>query len=427
MFHLPKLVALLIICVVVSHVRGAADEPYRTIYVESNGNDGNDGSAEKPYRTLLFVAKKVLPGDLVIVRKGNYSGCTVKISGEEKARITFRGEPGAMIDRRDDEGKDGINLEGASYITIEGFKVINQRRAGLRAVENRGIIFRNNECHDNGYWGIFTGFSSHLLVENNKCSGSQKEHGIYVSNSADHPTVRGNVCWNNRGCGVQLNADKSMGGDGIISNAVIEGNTFYSNGKRPDKPDDKPRGAGINLDGVHDSVIANNLLYDNHASGIALFHGDGATGAQNNLVINNTVIMADDARWALNIQGDSTGNKIYNNILLNLRPERGSIEIAPQALVGFVSDNNLIKDKLMIEEDDYDLDEWREQTKQDASTIIAKDPSKLFIDIDKHDYRLAPKSPAINKGRRDDAPAVDRVATKRDESPDIGAIEYRSE
>mgnify|MGYP003418172734 CR=1 FL=1 len=38
-------------------------------------------------------------------------------------------------------------------------------------------------------------------------------------------------------------------------------------------------GSGINGDGLINSVIRNNLLYDNHASGISLYRIDGATGA----------------------------------------------------------------------------------------------------------------------------------------------------
>jgi hypothetical protein len=87
-----------------------------------------------------------------------------------------------------------------------------------------------------------------------------EEHGIYVSNSGDRPVVRGNRLHDNAGAGVQLNADLSAGGDGIITDALIENNVIYGNGSAG--------GAAINLDGVQDSVVRNNLLYDNHATGI---------------------------------------------------------------------------------------------------------------------------------------------------------------
>ena len=52
--------------------------------------------------------------------------------------------------------------------------------------------------------------------------------------------------------------------DGIISFALIENNVIYENGASTAAP-------RINVDGVDDSVIRNNLLYNNHAFGISLF------------------------------------------------------------------------------------------------------------------------------------------------------------
>ena len=68
-------------------------------------------------------------------------------------------------------------------------------------------------------------------------------------------------------------------------------------------------GSGINMDGVTDSLVQNNLLYDNHASGISLYRIDGATGSHDNVVVNNTIVNAADARWCVNINTGSTGNR----------------------------------------------------------------------------------------------------------------------
>ena len=62
---------------------------------------------------------------------------------------------------------DGINLEGADYVTIEGFTVVGMPRAGIRSVLNHHVTIRNNVGDHNGRWGIFTGFSDDLLIENN--------------------------------------------------------------------------------------------------------------------------------------------------------------------------------------------------------------------------------------------------------------------
>src|SRR5204863_298870 len=80
------------------------------------------------------------------------------------------------------------------------------------------------------------------------------------------------------------------GGAGIITNALIERNVIYGNGVGG--------GSGINLDGVQQSVIRNNLLHDNHASGISLYRIDAAAGSSHDLVINNTIVNAAEAAGA---------------------------------------------------------------------------------------------------------------------------------
>jgi hypothetical protein len=106
-----------------------------------------------------------------------------------------------------------------------------------------------------------------------------------------------------------MNGDLSQGGNGLISGARIERNVIHGNGENG--------GSAINCDGVQESLIRNNLLYGNHASGISLYRIDVAEGAMNNGVVNNTIRMAPDGRWAINIKNRSTDNTVSNNILLH--------------------------------------------------------------------------------------------------------------
>ena len=70
---------------------------------------------------------------------------------------------------------------------IESFAVTGVPRAGIRAVLNHHVTIRGNTGDLNGRWGILTGFSDDLLIENNTMSRSQAEHGIYVGNSGTGP------------------------------------------------------------------------------------------------------------------------------------------------------------------------------------------------------------------------------------------------
>ena len=210
--------------------------PIRTFYVATNGDDAADGATTRPWRTLQRAAQDVQPGDLIVARPGRYVGFVLGWDSPQNgtAANTFRGESGAIIDTRNNRTADGINLEGASFIVIEGFSIANGgtiTRAGIRSVTNRGVVIRSNQVDNAGHWGILTGFSNDLLIENYVTSRSQIEHGIYVSNACVNPIVRNNQVWGNAGNGIHMNGDLSQGGNGLIVNAVVEKNVIYDNGR----------------------------------------------------------------------------------------------------------------------------------------------------------------------------------------------------
>jgi parallel beta helix pectate lyase-like protein/List-Bact-rpt repeat protein len=401
----------------VSGPAGAA--PLRTFYVDPAGNDSAAGSATQPWRTLQKAANTVRAGDLVIVRAGHYAGLYLTTSGTATDPITFHGEPGAIVDTQNPTTQDGINLEGASYVIVEGFTVTGVPRAGIRSVVNQHVIIRNNTGDLNGRWGILTGFSDDILIENNVMSRSQAEHGIYVSNSGDRPVIRRNVVFSNRANGIHMNGDVSQGGDGIISGALVEDNTIYDNGLGG--------GSGINCDGVQSSVFRNNLLYNNHASGISLYQIDAAQPARDNQILNNTIVMANDARWAINIQNASTGNMLRNNILFNQQSFRGSVAISADSLSGFVSDTNVVMDRFSVDGGDtrIGLAAWRAATGQDQSSIIAT-PAELFVNFAGNDYHLSATSPARDAGMTLATVPDDLEGAPRPQGPasDIGAYEF---
>ncbi len=402
---------------------GAAEARGVGYWVAPEGHDvPTGGAAAAPWATLQYAADRVGPGDTVTVRAGRYAGFVLgwdrPQGGAEGRPVTFRAEPGASIVDRNTKTPDGINLEGASFVVVEGFRVEGMPRAGIRSVRNRGVIIRGNRTDRNHRWGIFTSFSDDVLIEGNTASRSTIEHGIYVSNSGNRPVIRGNVAWGNGGCGIQMNGDASQGGDGIISEASVERNVVHDNGRRG--------GAGINADGVRDSVFRNNLLYDNHASGIALFREDGAAGSANNLVANNTIAQPADGRWAIGIKGGSTGNTVVNNILLTFHPSRGVILVSEDSRRGFVSDHNVLTPRMSTDdgETSLDLDRWR-SLGYDLHGVTSR-PEAVFVDASVRDYHPRAGSPAIDAARSAGAPLEDLEGNRRPVGPmpDVGAYEY---
>ncbi len=383
------------------------------------GDDGNPGTLASPWATLQHAADTVQAGDTVLVRAGSYAGAQFTTSGTAAQPIVLRAFTGEEPEIVADNGftPDGINLEGASYMVVEGFRVDGRTRAGIRAVLCEHVTLRGNRTGANGVWGVFTGFCDDLLIEGNVTTGSIDEHGIYVSNSGDRPVIRDNLIHDNFATGIHMNGDVSQGGDGVISDAVVERNVISGNGTGG--------GSAINMDGVQDSVVRNNLIYDTHASGISLYRIDGGASSTGNRVLNNTVLVAADGRWALNVQDASSGNFVRNNVLLSDHSFRGSISISVDSLPGFSSDHNVLEDTFTTDGGDtvLDLAAWQ-ALGHDSSSLLAT-PDELFLDPAADDYHLKQGSPAVDAGEAlADVPA-DLEGTPRPVGPafDIGTYE----
>lgn len=400
---------------------GAAETRGADYWVAPDGhNVPTGGTAAAPWATLQYAADRVGPGDAVTVRAGRYAGFVLgwdRPQGGAAGRpMTFRAEPGASIIGRNAKTPDGINLEGASFVVIQGFRVEGMPRAGIRSVRNRGVTIRGNLTDRNGRWGIYLGHSDDAIIESNVATHSRREHGIYVANSSARPMILNNTLWGNYSCGIHLNGDASQGGTGLIAGALVEGNVIHDNGVGG--------GSGINCDGVQNSRIRNNLLYNNHASGISLFRDDGGGGSMNNVVVNNTIVNASDSRWALNIKNGSIGNTARNNILLNLHPYRGSILIAPDSRLGFSCDYNLVTPRMSNDggETVLDLGLWQ-ALGYDAHSVVGD--ASIFIDLAAGDYRPRADSLAVDAAEAASTPPADLERNPRPAGvrPDIGAYE----
>ncbi|MBX3028243.1 right-handed parallel beta-helix repeat-containing protein [bacterium] len=403
-----------------------------TYYVATTGNDANPGSQAAPWRTLQKAGNVAAAGDTVHVLPGTYAGFRPLRSGSAQAPIRFLAQAGVVVNTPGSGNSNGddIWIRNVDHIVIDGFECTAAPRAGI-AVQGEpdanatGVVIRNCHCHHNGRWGIFTGFARDLLLEDNETSYSAIEHGIYVSNSGDRPTVRRNHAHHNNASGIQLNADPAqMGsnpadpqGDGIIENALIEANLIHDNGAAG--------GAAINLASVRGALIRNNLLYGNRATGIAGWDdGEGSNryGCRDNVIVGNTIVQPSGSRFAIGLLNGSTGNSIRDNILLHLGT-RGSVSADPSSQVGLVSDYNVVVDRFSNDDVFYTLAQWR-GFGFDAHSFIAS-AAALFVDAANDDYHLSATSPARDAGIAHPDLPLDRdgVARPQGAAVDIGAYE----
>ncbi|HZU36813.1 MAG TPA: right-handed parallel beta-helix repeat-containing protein [Gemmataceae bacterium] len=400
-----------------------------TYFVGTTGSDLNAGTSTAPWATLQYAVDHVKPGDTVQVLAGTYQGCRIGTSGTALAPITLEAAPGAKVvinapGAKNAHGSD-IEVENfsqtVSYWTIQGLEVKNAPTAGIDIRNTNHITVQNCYCHNNYNWGIFLAFSNYPTLTHNHCSYSQTQHGIYDSNSGDYATVTYNTCDHNHDCGIQFNADVSMGGKGYMVGNLIAGNILHDNGAGG--------GAALNFDGLVSSTIENNLLYNNLASGIVLYKNDAAVGSQNNIVVNNTIVMPATGRWAITISNGSTGNVLYNNIIVQQNLNRGALEIDSSSLTGFQSDYNVFSGGVYFSTDGgntrLSLSSWQSGMAHDQHSLAAA-TDQLFANLAGNNYHLAAGSPAINHGTFLDAPTIDLTGRLRTNTygVDIGCYDY---
>jgi parallel beta-helix repeat protein len=388
-----------------------------TYYVAPNGNDIFNGSSTAPWATLQHAVETIAPGDTILVRSGTYAGCRIRNSGTQAAPKILARDAGATVVVNTPGPQNNhnslIEIENGSGIEVtdwlvDGLEVVNSPHHGIDIRITNRITIQNcyvgHSAPTGTGDGIFLAFSSHPLLENNEVAYNT-EHGIYHSNSADYPIIRGNRSHHNGSAGIQLNADFSSRcpcgstvRDGIISFALVENNLIYENGALNGN-------SGINADGVDDSVFRNNLLYRNHASGISLFSVDGSHGSSRNKVYNNTIVQANDGRWCVNIPkskgggGSPVGNIVRNNILYTERADKGSISVYSTAAGVLISDYNAVVNRFSTNGGSSvtsTFAQWR-AFGYDIHSFVST-ASALFVDTAAADYELATDSPATDMG-----------------------------
>jgi hypothetical protein len=389
---------------------GASAQTPRKLRVASlnlNSRTSLDGAAHEysvamVFKTLQEAADAAQGGDLVAVMPGHYSGFVLeeKASAGDGRYIHFKaiGEPGDVVIDQPSRVPDWmILLRAAHHVVIQGFNIAGPNVAGQTPTGPRaGIMldgeFRNtgkqvhhvviagNFSHNHRKWGLHSRDTHTVLMQDNLFAFSAVEHSAYVSDGSDNYVIRRNVFFGSASGGLQCNLDsvsslhelvatpalkdyppeeptrkwavglvhlaqerygKDNFPDGRGTNFIIEENVMNENGK--------VGGGSLNLAGLQDSLIQNNLIYDNRNHGIAQWNDanpydeayaepgpaspeqvKGADdlplwGCSRNIIRNNTVLMDNHGRAALQARNGSWGVKLRNNIFIN--DERSSIEI----------------------------------------------------------------------------------------------------
>lgn len=326
----------------------------QTYYVTPTGNNSANGTARStPWRTLDYAATKVKAGDLVIITAGvhfEHSGAytlDINVSGEPGNPITFRGEPGAILDGGGTVHTGICILAPSSYIVIENLEIRNYAVGAIlgQSTKTLGgshhVTIKGNKIHGiggkqitctnatYGISGIITyPYSHHYLIDSNeiydigRAPGGCTEHdykhdqGLYLQGS-EHIS-QNNIIYDCK-AGWPIKIDGYCGDvpDGTPTN-IIRDNTLahftnpannaaiivYTNNYS--SPPCNGR-TSTNLIHAHDILIENNIVHEprNNAPFLRLYY----TNTYKNTVIRNNATTATGTYYFFNTAqfGPDTG------------------------------------------------------------------------------------------------------------------------
>jgi hypothetical protein len=289
------------------------------------------------YSTIQAAANVASAGQTVLIADGTYTGFQITRSGTSSAPISYIAAGNQAIISTPISGQstkcngDGIcfkgnsSLQGVSDIIIDGFTIKNVYRCvsahdsspivnSSTQWPHKRITLRNNHCSYASHEGFYMSEFYNSLIESNEIhhtgrNGLDKGHCMYLANAAsDYTTIQDNLlyeCGTAAGsAGIHFNGDRSVGGDGFQSGLLIQRNVIHHT-----------RQNGMNMDGVGDSTIQNNLIYAVSRHGMIDYSMDSSAGPKNLKIINNTFLAyRTNLSPAIKLTQDQGGHTIFNNI-----------------------------------------------------------------------------------------------------------------
>ncbi|QSQ16182.1 right-handed parallel beta-helix repeat-containing protein [Myxococcus landrumensis] len=290
--------------------------------VSPSGNDGGDGSAAKPLRTINKAVSMAGPGEVIRVQAGTYAerviiGSNAK-AGTPEAKITLQGEGGPRI--VPGPGTGGMVQVRRPHWVIDGFNIDVQRQPLFGVTfegDVTGSMLVNSELRDGGGGAAVTTFNkaTGALIENNhihgfvKNTGNKDSHGVVVQPTSKDVTVRNNDIHDNSGDSVQCLGPEGFSSLPPADGLLVENNHFYGN-----------RENAVDIKTCYGVVIRNNRMHNFRPTSTA--KGDVLVvhySASNVLVEDNEIY---DGAKGISVGGNRSGpmptgivvrrNRVYN-------------------------------------------------------------------------------------------------------------------
>ena len=268
-------------------------------YCSLGGNDDNDGSLAKPWRTLNKFAAVALPGDELQMRAGTYdTQLTITRCGTQQAPIVVRNYPGEVATIRgylnagngvspsattgaywEFHGDDAwrLRFDGSGPLTTQ-YALVGVYGDAVKILGCELFCTRSNQ---RGTIDIGYGPTVPLACEIGWCkihdTGPSGHHHAVYAGQAIGPYVHDNYCWDVGGCGVQL-------GPGCDSGS-FEHNTVDVTGLAGAVLWSDPSYQYAPL--TRNNIVRRNIFSNGTSYSMEDFHSGLESGAGNNAFIEN--------------------------------------------------------------------------------------------------------------------------------------------
>jgi hypothetical protein len=388
------------------------------------------GAESEEFETL---AKKLRPGDELIVHAGTYSQSgrrAITAKGTQEKPIVIRSAGGEsplftanprnncsefvdcahLIIRglRFQGGNSGVRFIRGEHITFEDCEIFGTGNNALTMNSGNchAFIIRRNHIHQTGlntarptegegmYIGCHDGScrTTDSLIEGNyihhlRGTSDGGNDGIEIKAGSYGNIVRNNVIHD-------TNIERQYPGIFVYGGGpgtnIVEGNVIWN--------------AGEGIQVVSDAVVRNNIVYNCAATGITAAPHAAMPQVRNVLIVNNTVFNAPVGvrmRWSKSTNAVFANNAIYCPTGSAILAETGAAVIQSNYIHGRQTGVTI---------DDHQF--------FDGGEAIA-----AFVDITNNDFWPAPGSLLHEHADRTLAPEWDFNGTKRAAPPDVGAYE----
>lgn len=343
------------------------------------------------------------PGDVIEVGSGEWSEQVVRTVGSPDAWLQITAAPGERpVIRGVENGESGFELDGAAYVELSGFELVGppdtQSGAGVRVVNGANHIrIEANTIHGFPGNGVEVIEAGSVAVVNNEIYGNSRRSPFQTSGiSFFQPfgddaegfdnVVSGNVVYDNENA------------VGNFEGVITDGNCIImDNGRWVDGSYEYPG----------DTLIENNVCFDNGGRGIHVLKADNVF-AVNNTLFNN--LRTESIRGG-EMTADEARNVIFrNNVVWPRTLDRARLVVESESIA---FDNNVY---VLNGADPGDFE---------PSALIVDDVQLVNPSIDPTtaDFSPQPESVIVGQGSGEDAPEFDFAGQVRPVPPTPGALE----